>query len=76
MTTEIENLAERVLRLTPPTRAYLAQVLLESLDFEEDFALSAEWQREIAQRCQQIDHGEVELLAGEEALARLKETYL
>ena len=37
MQPEIKNIAERVLKLPPTSRAYLAEVLLQSLDYEEDF---------------------------------------
>ncbi len=37
-------------------RAYLAERLIESLEFDEDKPLSTEWSKEIDRRCQQIDY--------------------
>ena len=56
-------------------RAYLAEILLESLDFEEDFHVSDEWMNEIKERSREIDEGEVKLIPGEEGLTRLQEKY-
>ena len=53
----------------PNSRAYIAEVLLESLDFEQDFPVSEVWKAEIDKRCREIDQGEVELIPGDEALA-------
>jgi hypothetical protein len=36
----IETIAEQVLKLEPVSRAYIAEILLESLDIEEDFIVS------------------------------------
>ncbi len=75
MSVEIEEIAEKALMLSPSARAHLAEILLESLDYEEDFAISPEWMDEIRRRCREIDSGEVELLPGEEALAALQKKY-
>jgi len=75
MSAEIEEIAEKALMLSPGARAQLAEILLESLDYEEDFAISAEWMSEVHRRCREIDSGEVELLLGEEVLADLQKKY-
>jgi hypothetical protein len=75
MSAEVEEIAEKALMLSPSARAHLAEILLESLDYEEDFAVSPEWIAEIRRRCSEIDRGEVELLSGEEALAALQKKY-
>jgi hypothetical protein len=36
----IETIAELVLKLEPMSRAYISEILLESLDIEEDFIVS------------------------------------
>ena len=51
----IETIAEQVLKLEPVSRAYIAEILLESLDFEEDFIVSEAWRQEIQKRCNEID---------------------
>ncbi len=75
MSLEVEEIAEKALMLSPSARAQLAEILLESLDYEEDFVISPEWMTEIHRRCREIDSGEVQLLPGEEALAELHKKY-
>ena len=75
MSTEIEEITEKALLLSPNARSHLAEILLESLDYEEDFAVSSEWMTEIRRRCREIDSGEAELLPGDEAMAALQKKY-
>jgi len=49
--------------------------LLESLDFEEDFKVDEAWRAEIEKRCLEIDAGEVELIAGEQAMGKLRNRF-
>lgn len=76
MMSEVKSITEKALKLSSPARAYLVEILLESLDFEEDFLISDEWQREITTRCNEIDNGSVELISGEVAMTHLREKYL
>jgi putative addiction module component (TIGR02574 family) len=73
---EVEMITEKALKLSSPARACIVEALLESLDFEEDFPVSAEWRDEITKRCYEIDSKHVELIAGEVAMTRLREKYL
>ena len=73
MVQKMKDILGQVLALPRNSRAYLAEVLLESLDCEQDFPLSEEWRAEIEKRCRQIDRGEAELIPGDEALAALLE---
>ena len=75
MKSEVQSITEKALKLSPSARAYIAEILLQSLDFEEDFPVSEDWKAEIQKRCQEIDKGDVELVAGEEAMGRLREKY-
>jgi putative addiction module component (TIGR02574 family) len=63
MTTEI---VDKVLHLPREERAFLAEKLLESLDFEEAFPVSREWMDEIHRRCRELDEGKVKLIPAEE----------
>jgi len=67
-----KEIIDDALALEPTARAYVAEVLLESLDHEDDFAVSTEWRAEIQQRCTAIDAGAVELLDGEQVLQELR----
>ncbi len=75
MNSEISEIAEKALKLSPSARAYLAEMLLESLDHEEDFPISTGWMAEIRRRCREIDNEEKQLVPGDEALAWLQEKY-
>lgn len=43
----IETITEQALKLELALRAYVAEILLESLDYEEDFPVSEAWRQEI-----------------------------
>ncbi len=75
MAEKIKDIVDSVLALPVNSRAYIAEVLLESLDFEEDFQISDEWLKEINKRCREIDEGKVELIPGDERLAQLQNKY-
>ncbi len=75
MTKKIEDIVESILVLPANSRAYIAEVVLESLDFESDFPINKEWMEEIKKRCREIDEGMVELIAGDEGLAQLQRKY-
>ena len=50
-------------------------MLWESLDFEENFAISQEWMQEILRRCAEIDSGTAKLTDSENVIAELREKY-
>lgn len=72
----IEILTEQALKLAPAERAQIAEILLESLDYEEDFAVSEAWRQEIQKRCQEIDDDPSLLIDGEKIMDKLKQRYL
>jgi putative addiction module component (TIGR02574 family) len=72
----IEIITEQVLKLEPALRAYVAEILLESLDYEENFDVSEAWQQEIKKRCNEIDADPSILIDGESFMAELKQRYL
>ncbi len=69
---KVKDIIDEVLTLPSNSRAYVAEVLLESLDFEEDFPVDDAWRVEIEKRCRDIDTGKVELIPGEEAMTALR----
>ena len=75
MSPDLEELKQRADRLSAAERAELAQFLIESLDplDEEQGPTEVEraWLIEIARRAGEIDRGEVKLIPGDEAFARL-----
>jgi putative addiction module component (TIGR02574 family) len=71
MGTTIEQIIGKILELPVQTRAFLAEKLLESLDYEEDFEISPEWMKEIKRRCKEIDNSAARLVPAEQVLADL-----
>ena len=68
MSPKIEDLAKEALQLPREARAFLAEKPLESLDVDESFPLSPEWQEEIRRRCKELDEGTVRLVPADEVL--------
>lgn len=75
MSPNAKKILEEAMQLEPGTRALIAETLLESLDFEEDFEISQTWQNEIQRRCEQIDRGEVELIDSDTVMAELRKKH-
>lgn len=72
METQLEKLAFEALKLTLSERAALAQVLLESLDTDNE--LDAAWAVEIEQRVVEADNGTGPGIPMAEALAQVRAT--
>ena len=72
----IETITEQALKLEPALRAHIAEILLESLDYEENFVVSEAWQQEIQKRCKEIDSNPSILIDGEQFMDELKQRYL
>jgi putative addiction module component (TIGR02574 family) len=72
----VETITEQALKLAPAARAYIAEILQESLDYEEDFLVSEAWRQEIHKRCQEIESDPSLLVDGEQFIADLKQRYL
>ncbi len=68
MSPQTEAIMKEALQLPREARALIAEKLLESLDLEEPFEISEQWQQEIARRCREIDEGLVELIPGDQVL--------
>jgi putative addiction module component (TIGR02574 family) len=68
MATRADKVIRDALKLPKEERAFVAEKLLESLDFEETFPLSSEWKAEVLRRCQELDEGRTELIPGDDVL--------
>ena len=75
MKADAKKILEEAMYSDPSTRAVIAETLLKSLDFEEDFEISQAWHDEIQRRCEQIDRGEVELIDSDTVMAELRKTH-
>jgi putative addiction module component (TIGR02574 family) len=65
---EGRKVVKDALELPKEERAFVAEKLSESLDFEEPFPLSPEWKAEIFRRCQELDEGRIELIPGDDVI--------
>ncbi len=72
MNNDPKRIIDDAMQLEPAIRAFIAETLLESLDFEEDFPVSAEWLEEIRRRCAAIDNGTARLVAHDLAMTQLR----
>lgn len=65
-----EEIESAAMQMTRSSRARLAEMLLVSLEEEDEF--EAAWGAEIERRVREIDAGEVELIPGEQVRAELR----
>ena len=70
-----KKILDEAMQLEPAVRAFIAESLLESLDFEEDFPVSEEWLEEIRRRCDEIDSVKSKLLESETVINELRMKY-
>lgn len=70
-----KRILEEALTLPVDARAWIAEILLGTLEANEDFQISQEWLEEIRRRCAEIDASSVSLLEGDAVLAELRRKY-
>ena len=70
-----KKILDDAMQLEPTTRAFIAETLLESLDLEQDYPVSAEWLQEIRRRCTEIDDGKTALTDSAMVLNELRGKY-
>lgn len=70
-----KKILNEAMQLEPTARAFIAEMLLESLDLDQDFAVSPEWLEEIRRRCADIDSGKTELLDSAMVINELRTKY-
>lgn len=69
----IERLMKEALSLPNALRVQLAEMLVESLEFDRDGTVQKLWTVEAKQRRDEIRSGMVEPIPGEEALAQIRQ---
>ena len=75
MKPDAKKIIEDAMQLEPRSRALVAEALLESLDFGEDFPVSQAWKEEIRRRCEAIDSGKVSLIDSDTVMGELRNKY-
>ena len=66
------QMIDKVLGLPKPVRAFLTEKLLESLEYDDNFHISEEWELELERRCKEIDNGKTQLISFEEVCQKLQ----
>lgn len=69
MTADTAKIVDQTLSLPPNVRAFLAERLIESLDWRDDGELSPEWRAEVRRRCVQLDSDAVVLRDADDVFA-------
>lgn len=69
MSTLLAEIEQQACTLSPDERAYLAEVLLESLRDPSLSEVETEWEREIENRVAAFDKGELPTYSAEEVFA-------
>ena len=75
MKADAKKILEEAMQLEPATRAFIAEALLEGLDFEQDFEVSQSWLTEIQRRCNEIERGNAELVDSDTVMAELRKKH-
>jgi len=73
---ELNELVSNAMELPLHERAYLARILIESIDEMECAEINEENVAEILKRCRDIDEGKVNLISAKEAIARIQESII
>jgi hypothetical protein len=70
-----KKILDDAMQLEPTARAFVAETLLESLDLDQNFAVSQEWLEEIRRRCAEIDSDKTTLLDSALVINELRGKY-
>ncbi len=72
MNPDPNRLIDEAMQLQSSIRAFIAEVILDTLDCEDNFLVSSAWQVEIQRRCAAIDTGTARLVDNESAFRSLR----
>ncbi|MEA5420999.1 addiction module protein [Spirulina sp. CCNP1310] len=68
----IEQITQELLSLPNESRAFLADRLVESLEFDADSAIQSVWVIEAKRRRDEVRNGSVQPISGDDALAQVR----
>ncbi|MEI7869636.1 MAG: addiction module protein [Candidatus Methylumidiphilus sp.] len=75
MKSDPRQIIDDAMQLDSASRALIAETLLETLDFEEEFTISQEWMDEIHRRCDAMDNGTTGLVDNDTVIQQLRGKY-
>ncbi len=70
-----KKILDDAMQLEPTERAFVAETLIESLDLDQDFAVSQEWLEGIRRRCADIDSKKTTLIDSASVINELRAKY-
>jgi putative addiction module component (TIGR02574 family) len=70
--TQAEEILQKALELPEEDRERIAESLLWSVNSDDESTFEEEWGSEIQRRIAEIDEGKVQLIPGNEVMARLR----
>ena len=70
-----DKVAEEALALPAAERIRLVDRILTSLNLPAEPEIERQWSEEAERRVSEIDHGEVELVSGEDVFAKIRRKY-
>ena len=74
MNPDPKRLIDEAMQLQPSIRAFIVEVILDTLDCEDNFVVSSSWQVEIQRRCAVLDTGASRLVDNESAFRSLRDS--
>ena len=70
---ELEIVKSQLLLLPVEDRLAIGEMLIESVDADEDFELDAAWEAEVERRVDEVERGTAKLLSFEEVNAAIRD---
>lgn len=70
---ELEIVKSQLLLLPVEDRLAIGEMLIESVDADEDFELDAAWEAEVERRVNEVERGTAKLLSFEEVNAAIRD---
>ncbi|MDD2809059.1 addiction module protein [Rhodoferax sp.] len=72
----VSELSQKSQALRPAQRAYLAELLLDSIHISADQTIEDAWAEELKRRVDEVDRGVAKLVSAEDAFAEVRRAIL
>ena len=75
MNTAVSDVVKHASTLTPAERVAVAEILLESVQSNDDLSVTAAWEAELERRVSEVENGTVTLISSEEVYAEARKLF-
>jgi putative addiction module component (TIGR02574 family) len=75
MNTAVSDVVKHASALSPAERVAVAEILLESVQTNDDLAVQAAWEAELKRRVSEVKNGSVTLISSEEVYAEARKLF-